>query len=168
MVLNKIENYFEKKTEKIKKYYHIVLRIGIAILFLWFGFSQIINPDAWIGLMPNYVQSITPFSANTLILFNGIFEIIFATLLLLGLYTRTVSLLLSLHLFHIVTIVGYGAIGARDLALAIATLSIFLHGADEFCLDKLKVNNKPFNEKVSKNDEEVKEDIKIKEEKENK
>jgi hypothetical protein len=31
--------------------------------------------------------------------------------------------------------VGYGAIGARDLSLAIATFSIFLHGADEFCLD---------------------------------
>jgi len=67
---------------------------------------------------------------------------VFALLLLIGLYTRIVSLLLSLHLFHIISIVGYGAIGARDLALALATLAIFLHGPDEFCLDKLRFRKK--------------------------
>ncbi len=124
--------------EKYSRYSPLLLRVGIAIVFLWFGFSQLTNPESWTRLMPGYVTAFLPFSVNTLIYINGIFEISFAILLLLGLYTRTVSLLLGLHLLHIVTIVGYGAIGARDFALALATLAIFLNGADEFCLDKIR------------------------------
>ena len=68
---------------------------------------------------------------------NATFEIVFASLLLIGLYTRVSSFILGLHLLHIVTILGYGPTGARDFSLALATFSIFLAGADEFCLDKI-------------------------------
>ena len=122
------------KLNSLKKYSPLVLRIGIAVVFLWFGFSQLKNPSSWTGMVPSYVQFINPI---LLIIINGIFEIILAALLLLGLFTRIAALLLTVHLFHITTIVGYGAIGARDLALTIATLSIFLVGKDEFCLDNL-------------------------------
>ena len=47
------------------------------------------------------------------------------------------SFLLGLHLLGIVFTLGYGAIAIRDLGLAIATFSIFLYRADEFCLDRL-------------------------------
>jgi uncharacterized membrane protein YphA (DoxX/SURF4 family) len=130
------------KIEKFSKFSPIFLRLGIASVFLWFGFSQIKNPASWIRMMPEYVQSIINISPNTLIYINGIFEIALAILLLLGLYTRTVSLLLGLHLLHIVSIVGYGAIGARDFALVLATFAIFLHGPDEFCLDKIRIVKK--------------------------
>ncbi len=118
-----------------------VLRVGISIVFLWFGFSQLKNPVQWARMIPEYATSLSPFSANTLVYMHGILEISMATLLLLGLYTRTASLILALNLFHIVLIVGYGPIGARDFALALATLSIFLRGADDFCLDK-KISEK--------------------------
>lgn len=137
---------------KLSRYSPMFLRLGIAIVFLWFGFSQIKNPAAWTRMMPEYIQSIMPFSANTLIYMNGFVEIILATVLLLGFYTRTVSFLLGLHLLHIVTIVGYGAIGARDLALAFAAFAIFLKGADEFCLDSVLKSRKKLNNQ--KEDEE--------------
>ena len=124
--------------ENLKKCSPVVLRLAIAVIFLWFGFSQIKNPESWTRMMPEYIQSLSPISANNLIYFNGTFEIIFATFLLLGLYTRISSFLLGLHLLHIVTIVGYGAIGARDLALTLATFAISLNGADEFCFDKIE------------------------------
>ncbi len=120
-----------------KKYSPLLLRVGISMVFLWFGFSQIKNPSNWTGMMPEYIQSAISLPPNTLIYINGAFEIMFAVLLLIGFFTRTASLLLTLHLFHIVTIVGYGAVGARDFALALATFSIFLRGRDEFCLDEL-------------------------------
>ncbi len=122
------------KIDKWNRYSPLVLRTAIAIVFLWFGFSQLKNPAQWTRMLPEYTLSLGT-SANTLIYLHGIFEIAFAILLLLGLYTRLASLLLALNLLHIVFIVGYGPIGARDLALAIATFSIFLRGADEFCFD---------------------------------
>lgn len=118
---------------RYEKYSGILLRTGIAIVFLWFGFSQLKNPGSWTRMIPSYLGS----SSTTLIYLNGVFEIVLAALLLLGLYTRVTSFLLGLHLLHIATIVGYGPTGARDFALAIATFAIFLRGADELSLDKL-------------------------------
>ena len=117
------------------KYSPLVLRISIAIVLLWFGFSQLKNPAQWTRMMPDYIHIIFPFSKATLIYMNGAVEIILAAVLLLGLWTRVSSALITLHLLHITTIVGYGAVGARDLALAIAALAIFLYGPDEYCLD---------------------------------
>ncbi|MEK6899576.1 MAG: DoxX family membrane protein [Nanoarchaeota archaeon] len=128
--------------EKLSTYSPLVLRIGIALVFLWFGFSQIKNPAGWTKMVPSYLQALMPFSPSTLIYFNGVLEIILAALLLLGLYTRLVAFLLSLHLLHIVTIVGYGAVGARDLALTIATASVFLHGTDAYSLDFIRKKDK--------------------------
>jgi len=125
-----------KRIDKIKKYSPVVLRFGIAIVFLWFGFSQLKNPSSWTGFLPAFLNSSVAF-----IYLNGIGEIILAILLLLGLFTRTSSFLLGLHLVGIIFTLGYGAIAVRDLGLAIATFSIFLHGADEFCLDIL-INRK--------------------------
>jgi uncharacterized membrane protein YphA (DoxX/SURF4 family) len=127
--------------DKFKRYSPIVLRTGLAIVFLWFAFSQIKDPTGWARMIPSYATAMIPISANVLVYMNACFEIIFASLLLLGLFTRTVSLLLALHLFHITTILGYGPIAARDFSLALATLAVFLNGADEFCLDKIIKKN---------------------------
>ena len=118
----------------MKKYAPLLLRSALAIVFLWFGFSQIHNPTQWTGMLPEYV-SLIPLTPVTLIYIHGIFEISCATLILLGLYVRIAALLLALNLFNIIFIVGYGPIGARDFALGLATLSIVLNGPDEFCLD---------------------------------
>lgn len=127
--------------EKLAKYAPLVLRISIAVVLLWFGFSQIKNPAGWTRMVPDYA-GIIPFETTTLIYMNGALEITLATLLLLGLFTRAVSAVSTIHLFHITSIVGYGATGARDIALAIAALAIFLGGADEFSLDKLLFRKK--------------------------
>ena len=124
---------------KFKEYSPLILRTGIAIVFLWFGFTQISNPEGWTKMVPSYLGTPT----TTLIYINGVVEIILAALLLLGLFTRTVALLLTLHLLHIITILGYGPSAARDFALAVAAFSIFLKGPDEFCFDNLK--KKPTN-----------------------
>ncbi len=125
------------KLNKYGKYSPLLLRTGIAVVFLWFGFSQLKDPSSWIGMIPAYAISLSPFSPSALVFFNGIFELVFATLLLLGLFTRFTSFILGLHLLHITTILGYGAIAARDFTLAIASFSIFLHGPDIFGLDMI-------------------------------
>lgn len=133
---------FQDKIDNLKKYSPVLLRSAIGIVFLWFGFSQLKNPAQWVRMVPEYVPKFG-LETTSIIYMHGIFEVIFATLLILGLYTRLVSLILALSLIHITFIVGYGPTGARDLAIALATLSIFFHGSDDFCLDKLifKKNN---------------------------
>lgn len=122
--------------ERYQKYEGIILRTGLAVVLLWFGFSQLKDPSGWTGMIPGYVSSMFS-NLNMLIYFNGAFEIFFASLLILGIFTRFTSGILFLHMIHIVTIVGYGPIAFRDLAIALALLSIFFRGADEFSLDRI-------------------------------
>ena len=126
------------------RYSGIVLRTALAMVLLWFGFNQIKNPAMWTRLVPEMISN--SFNPTTFIYINGTFEIIFATLLLLWLFTRTVSFMLTLHLLSITYAVGYGPVGARDFALSIACFSIFLRGPDEFCLDEIIFNKEEENQ----------------------
>ncbi len=86
-----------------------IVRIGMSLVFLWFSYSQLTNPAMWTRLVPEYAVSLSGMTATTLVYANGIFELVFGVLLLVGLYTRIAALLLALHLIEIVSSVGYGA-----------------------------------------------------------
>ncbi|MEK7614248.1 MAG: DoxX family membrane protein [Patescibacteria group bacterium] len=121
-------------TEKLKQLAPIVVRIGVALVFVWFGLEQLTNVSDWTGWLPNYARSL-PISPETLVYVNGVFETALGLLLLTGLYTRLAASLFALHMAHIITVVGYGEIGVRDFAIFMATLSTAFHGADGFSLD---------------------------------
>ncbi|HEY9703533.1 MAG TPA: DoxX family membrane protein, partial [Allocoleopsis sp.] len=81
-------------------------------------------------------DSITAFvSAETVVFLNACFELIFAVLLGLGIFTRISALLLGLHLLGITIHVGFNPTGARDFGLALATLVIAMFGSDSLCLE---------------------------------
>lgn len=119
----------------MKMYAPTVLRIGIAIVFLWFGMQQLLHTAMWIGLIPKSVIAISGLTAATLVHFNGSFEIVFGLCLLFGFFTRTTALLLALHMLDITYVVGYGATGVRDFGLSIGAISLFLYGIDSVSLD---------------------------------
>lgn len=123
------------KYDNMRSLSPIILRIGIALVFLWFGTQQLTNAAAWTRLIPEFIISMSGLSATTLVHFNGAFEIVFGIALLIGFFTRITSFLLALHLLSITFTVGYGPIGVRDFGLSMATIAIFLYGVDSLCLD---------------------------------
>ena len=129
----------------------VLLRIGLSLVFLWFGFNQFFNPEMFLGYVPQQVAMLMyPFMQShhlllvysaeqaslRLIMFNGIFEVILGMLLLLGLFTRITAGLLALHLLSIAVSLGYNDVMIRDGGLMIALVSIVLHGPDQWCLGK--------------------------------
>lgn len=132
-MLNKIINIFNNPS--LTKYAPVITRIGMALVFLWFGFTQVTSPDAWTPLIPEFITNITHLSALTFVYINGGMEIILGILLILGIYTRISALILALHLLAITVDVGYNAIGIRDLGLTMATFSVFLSGPDFISID---------------------------------
>ena len=111
-----------------------LLRISLSLLFLWFGVSQLYSPAEWTGVVPAQISSII--SAGTIVMLNGALEIILGLMLLSGIYVRFSALVLGLHLLSIALSMGYSSVAIRDLALALATLSIFLIGPDNLTIDK--------------------------------
>ena len=129
-----------KKRINLEKYAKPVLRIAMALVFLYFGSSQLSNPTDWTGFLPDFALFLgTP---ENIVFTNGIFEVTFGILLLIGLFTRFVALVLSIHLFVIASTLGINPLGIRDFGLTFAAFVVFLHGPDDYCLDKnLKKKN---------------------------
>jgi len=117
------------------KYVSLILRLGIAIVFLYFGISQLITPEAFIGWLPDEIK-LLPLSPRTFVVLNGGFEIFAASLLALGIYRRITALILGLHLLGITFTIGFTEIGIRDLGLVIATLTIVLISKDYYSLEE--------------------------------
>lgn len=122
--------------QKLKKFSPVVLRVGMALVFLWFGTNQFIDTNAWIGFIPDSVVHVTSLDPATLVHLNGIFEIVFGAMLLLGIFTRFAAFLLVLHTLDIMYIVGFDSIGVRDFGLSIAMIAVWLNGDDMFTLDQ--------------------------------
>ena len=111
----------------------VVLRLGLAVVFLWFGSQQLSDPSVWTGFVPGWTAN--PWiSVETIILLNGFAEIVAAVLLISGFWLRPVGLLLTIHMLVIALEAG-GAIGIRDFGLAISCLALALSTPDHWTLD---------------------------------
>ncbi len=119
----------------MKTYAPAVLRIGLALVFLWFGFTQLGDTTMWERLIPASITGMSGLSASTLVTFNGAFEVVFGLCLLFGFFTRVSSFLLALHMISITMAVGFNAIGVRDAGLSFAAVALFMMGVHAFSVD---------------------------------
>lgn len=103
----------------------LLLRIGLACVFLYAGIASFQNPDAWIGYFPLILRKMIP--ENILLQGFAGYEIFLGLWLLIGRALRVSSLL------AILTLVG--VIGAnwkladiifRDVGLLFCALELFI------------------------------------------
>ena len=118
----------------VKAYAPIVVRIGLSLVFLWFGINQIFNREDFLSYLPEFLLTLS--FAETIVLINGIFEVIAGLLLLLGIGIRPVALLLAIHLLGITFSLGYNDIAIRDFGLVMATIAVFLYGTDRWSIEQ--------------------------------
>jgi uncharacterized membrane protein YphA (DoxX/SURF4 family) len=105
--------------------YHI-LRFGLAAVFLWFGFSQLLDGLNWVSWVPEWAVEVLHISPAMIVLLNGAFEVVLGGLLACNVLTRWAALALALHLAVITIEIGLNEIGVRDFGLMVATLALAL------------------------------------------
>ena len=111
----------------------VVLRLGLATVYLWFGLTQLTDSGAWVSWVPAWTAALG-LDPELVVLLNGAFETLLGACLAFGLFVRYAALALALHLFVIIFEIGLTAIGVRDFGLALATLALALYGSDSFAL----------------------------------
>jgi len=105
-----------------------ILRLGLAIVFLYFGISQILDQSKWIYFVPDRFLNfyISEILKSKIVFLNGIFDTVIALSLISGIFIKMFSILGFIHLLSIVFFVlGFEPSGIRDLGLAFAMLSLF-------------------------------------------
>jgi uncharacterized membrane protein YphA (DoxX/SURF4 family) len=113
----------------------LVLRLGLAFVFIWFSVNQFLNPGDWTSYLPSWVGSLGV-SAESFVLMNALVELVAGILLALGAWTRLAALVLGVHLIGIALSVGYNAVAVRDIGLAIATFALVWGGAGLWSIDQ--------------------------------
>lgn len=121
--------------QNLEKYSPTVLRVGIALVIMWFGLEQIKDFEAWTGIIPEWATSLTGLSALTLVKINAWTEVVLGLAHLTGFYTRASGLILTLHMALITFVVGYNPTGVRDLGITIGALASFMHGVSPISID---------------------------------
>jgi uncharacterized membrane protein YphA (DoxX/SURF4 family) len=103
----------------------LILRLGLAAVFLWFGFSQLLDSVNWVSWVPEWAVNFLRIPPAMIVLLNGAFEVIAGGLIALNILTRWAALGLALHLAVITFDIGLNAIGIRDFGLMAATFALF-------------------------------------------
>jgi len=105
------------------KWPQLLLRGGLAVIFLYASISGFVNPQDWVGYLPNILtEHVDP---DTLLHFFSTYELVLAAWLLSGVYVRYAALLCAATLAGIVTSnFSLFAITFRDIALAFAALAL--------------------------------------------
>jgi len=113
----------------------VLIRLSLGGLYFWFGWMQFTdqNPIGWITFLPDWTGYL-PMPGAMLVHLNGWFELVFSVMLLFGFQTRLIAGLLGFHLIVIALSVG-GALGVRDLVLALCTLALTISQVDSWTLD---------------------------------
>jgi len=104
-----------------------LLRVGLALVFLYAATASFLEPDSWIGFLPGFMRDIMP--AKILLSLFSIYEIVLAFWLLSGKKTFYAAILAAATMFAI-TVTSLGALDIvfRDVAIffmatALAVLS---------------------------------------------
>ncbi|MFA5999793.1 MAG: DoxX family membrane protein [Candidatus Paceibacterota bacterium] len=130
------------KTSTRKKFGVSLLRLGLAGVFLWFGFSQLFDSLSWVGLVPVWAIELSHLPPAMIVMGNGIFEVVFAGLLAMGFFVRFTSYILGLHLLVIALDFGLVATGIRDFGLVIASFALSLmYTKDKNVLESVRERN---------------------------
>jgi|SRR3989344_6371407 len=103
--------------------YHI-LRVCLAITFIWIGVLIIKSPESWGGYVEPWVVNLLPFSLKTILLATALLDITLGILFLIDWKVWVAGLIASIHLVVILTVSGITDITVRDIGLLGATIVV--------------------------------------------
>ena len=110
------------------KYSNLVLRMGLAVVFFWFGIDKFFHPDYWTNAW--VPQSVASLVANfnlrpiDIIYMSGVFEVLVGTSLVTNIFIVFFSSLAMVFMMGIMFFNGFNEVLVRDIGLIGAFLSL--------------------------------------------
>ncbi len=107
--------------------YHIV-RIALAITFVWTGVFIYMEPDIWGSMVAPWVLHLLPMPIHQVMIDTAILDICIGILFLINPLIWIAALLGALHLISVLIATGVSDITVRDIGLLGACIAVALSG----------------------------------------
>lgn len=120
-----------------KAAFHI-LRVGMAITFIWIGVLILKSPESWGGYVQPWVVKLLPFSITQTLISTAFLDIAVGVFLLIDYFTWIAALVGTLHVATVLIVSGITDITVRDIAIIAGTLALTLEAFPQVLLYKLK------------------------------
>lgn len=121
----------------MKKISFHILRIGLAITFLWIGILIFKQPEAWGGYLRPWAVKLLPIPLAQAMGGAAVLDIIIGILLLINVFVWLASLAGALHLIIILIVSGITDITIRDIAILSAAIAITIDSLPKVLTDKI-------------------------------
>ena len=122
-----------------KASFHI-LRVGLAVTFLWIGVLIFKQSEAWMGYLQPWVVKLLPISIEQVMLGTAVLDIGIGFLFLVDVLTWPAALLASLHLVIVLAVSGITDITVRDIGILAAAVALMTETWPENFISVFKKN----------------------------
>lgn len=103
--------------------YHI-LRVGLAIIFLWIGILIFKEPESWGTFIQPWAMWLLPVSLKSAMIGTAILDVIIGLLLLIDFYVWLAAFIGAIHLIIVLAVSGINAITVRDIGLLAGVIAL--------------------------------------------
>jgi uncharacterized membrane protein YphA (DoxX/SURF4 family) len=103
-----------------------ILRVGLAITFLWIGVLIFKNPESWGGYLEPWAAGLLPVPLSQAMIGTAILDILIGFFLLIDVLTWLAALLGAIHIIIVLTVSGITDITVRDIGLLAAALALMI------------------------------------------
>jgi len=101
-----------------------ILRVGLAITYLWISILILKSPEAWGGYLAPWAAGLLPVTLKQAMITTAIVDATIGTLLLTDVLTWLAALAAVIHLVIVLTVSGINDVTVRDIGLLGAALSL--------------------------------------------
>src|SRR3989344_2162832 len=119
-----------------KTSFHI-LRVGLAITFLWIGILILKQPEAWSGYMQPWAAGLLPIPIEQAMKGTAVLDLVIGALLIFDSYVWLAALLGTLHLISVLVVSGITDITVRDIGILSAALALMVDSMPVNIINKL-------------------------------
>ena len=103
-----------------------ILRVGLAVTFLWIGILILKNPEAWGGYLQPWAAGLLPIPLAQAMMGTAILDIAIGAFLLINFLPWLTALVGGVHLAIILIVSGITDITVRDIGLLAGMLALII------------------------------------------
>ena len=119
-----------------------ILRVGLAITFLWIGILILKQPEAWGGYLQPWVINLLPIPIGEIMIGTAILDILIGVFLLFDFFVWIAALVGLIHLVIVLLVSGINDITIRDIGILAAITALVIDSLPKSFIKKIKSNQK--------------------------